>query len=142
MANLLDRFNKDVLGSIGSIADFSPVISASGDFKRVVNIETILLSWNNILLTPTRTYDHDPEYGCDVFLRVFDPADSETQEGIENDIISSLTRYDDRASVEEVEVTFLKNLKGFKVDVFVEYKGDKTILSTVIDENLYLKFMG
>ena len=63
MASFLDRFQVNVVGSRGGISDFLPVISSKGDFARITGLQVILSSWNNILLTPTRTYNHNPEYG-------------------------------------------------------------------------------
>jgi len=142
LANLLDRFNKTVVGSKGRIADYAPVISVSGDFKLVTDLNAILLSWNNILLTPTRSYDHDPEYGCDLYKMIFDQADSVTEDNIRNEIINKLPRYDDRASITDVNVFFLNNKKGFVVNVLVNYKGVVGKLEARIDESLYFQFMG
>ena len=141
MANILDRFNKDVVGSKGRIADYAPVISSKGDFSRTTNLETILLSWNNILLTPTRSYVDDPEYGCDLYKMVFDPADEETEEKIRNEIQDKLQFYDDRAYITNIDVSFMTNQKGFGLSIFVNYDGEESQLSVVIDKNLYLKFM-
>ena len=62
MANLLSRFNKQVIGSDVYIYDYLPKITATGDFKRVRDIDVIISSWNNILTTQRRTYFFDPEY--------------------------------------------------------------------------------
>lgn len=140
MANLLDRFKKNVIGSRGNISDFTSVISSSGDFKRVVDFETIMLSWNNILLTSTRSYDHDPEYGSDLYKMIFEPADEITKEKIKNEIITKLTKYDDRATPTSIVVDFLNNRKGFSVDIQVKYRGKKDQLQIIINESKYFKF--
>jgi len=141
MANLLDRFNNDVIGSKGKIADYTSIITSRGDFKRVTDIEVIILSWNNILLTPTRSYIDDPEYGCDLYKMVFEPSDETTKERIRSEIEDKLLFYDDRASITDMDINFLSNRKGFSVAIHVNYKGDKSQLKVIIDENLYLKFM-
>ena len=141
MANLLDRFNKTVRGSKGSIADYAAVIAPMGDFRRVTDLETILLSWNNILLTPKRSYDHDPNYGCDLYKMIFEPSDSITEEKVKNEILTSLTTYDDRASIKSIDVVFLTNEKGFNIDIKFSYKGSEEILKTTIDDSLYFRFM-
>ena len=141
MANLLDRFNKDVIGSKGRISDYAPKISSKGDFTRTIDIETILLSWNNILLTPTRSYIYDPEYGCDLYKMVFDPADEMTIENIKSEIQNKLEFYDDRAYITNIDVQYLSGKKGFSVNVYVNYDGDKSQLSVIIDEDLYMRYM-
>ena len=141
MANLLDRFNKEVIGSEGRIFDYSSTISSKGDFKKVIDIEVIILSWNNILLTPTRSYIDDPEYGCDLYKMVFEPSDETTKERIRSEIEDKLLFYDDRATITKIDINFLSNRKGFSVAIHVNFKGDKSQLKAIIDENLYLKFM-
>jgi len=141
MANLLDRFNKNVIGSKGTISDFIPYISSVGDFRRVSGLETILNSWTNILLTPTRSYDHDPEYGCDLYKMVFEPADETTSNKIKHEIESKLTEYDDRANINELDIIFLDNMKGFNVVINLNYEGEDAELEVTISESLYFRFM-
>ena len=141
MANLLDRFNKNVIGSKGYIFDYTSVIISTGDFKRLSDLDVILNSWTNILLTPTRTYDHDPEYGCDLYKMVFEPADDITMEKIKHEIETKLYTYDDRATISEIDVVSLNNKKGFNVNIKVEYNEIEGELEVIIDESLYFKFM-
>ena len=49
-------------------------------------------------------------------------------------------RYDDRANIQDVNVTFFKNLKGFSVAIDVSYEGETGQLQVVIDEATYFKF--
>jgi len=141
MANILDRFNISVVGSENKISDYTSVIDPSGDFKQVSNLEAILLSWNNILLTATRTYTYDPEYGSDLYKLVFEPADNYTAEKIKEEVITKLQRYDDRARILKVDVSFLNNRKGFAISIDVDFEGETSQLSVVVDESLYFRFM-
>ena len=137
-SNILKRFNSEVVGSKDILYDFLPKIISSGDFQRVKDINVIISSWNNILLTPKRTYLHDPEYGSDLFKLVFEPVDNITVERIKNEIVSAIRRYDSRAEIEDIVVTLLTSKKGFAVDIFVNYKGVKGTLSTKFDENSFV----
>ena len=141
MANLLDRFNKTVVGSNEKLADYQSKIVTSGDFKRVQNIEVILSSWSNILVTPKRTYQYDPEYGSDLYKLVFEPADDSTEEEIKIEVIEALKTYDPRATIQNVNISFLIGRKGFNVAVDVLYEGQTGELEVVIDENVYFKFL-
>lgn len=141
MSNFLDRFNKTVVGIKSKIADYVPTISPQGDFKRVTNLETILLSWNNILLTPERTYTFDPSYGCELYKMVFEQADDTTMEKIKNEVVSKIQRYDDRAKIMQVNIQFLTNKKGFTLSLLVEYEGEQSELGLTIDDSLYFRFM-
>jgi phage baseplate assembly protein W len=140
MANLLDRFNTAVVGSRGKIADYLPKVGVSGDFKRVTDIQTILNSWTNILVTPTRSYLWDPEYGSDLYKMVFEPADDRTVDRIKQEVYNKLIKYDDRASITDIEVIFSSNKKAFTVNISVSYKDKPSKLSLVIDESIYFKF--
>lgn len=141
MANILDRFNQAVAGSKSKKADYAPIINPSGDFKRVTDLNAILLSWNNILLTPTRTYDHDPEYGCDLYKKVFDPADETTEQEIKDEIMYKLQRYDDRATIKKIDVIFLNNRKGFIVNVYVWYNKEESQITIQLDDSLYFQYL-
>lgn len=141
MANLLDRFNKEVVGSRGRIADYLSKISSKGDFARTTNINVILTSWNNILLTPRRSYTWDPDYGSDLYKMVFEPADNETVERIKDEVATQLMIYDDRAKITNIDITFLSNLKGFDVTLNVNYMGEESELSLTLDEVMFANFM-
>lgn len=140
MASLLSRFNETVAGSNSKLADYTTKVSASGDFKRITDIVVLINSWNNILITPRRTYMFDPEYGSDLYKMVFEPADQDTVNKVISEVTETLLRYDDRASVQNVEVNFYKNKKGFSVGVDIYYDGDTHQLQVVIDDSTYFKF--
>jgi phage baseplate assembly protein W len=134
MANLLNRFFKQVVGSENTIRDFVAKISSRGDFKRIEDLNVILSSWNNILLTPRRTYINDPEFGSDLYKYVFDPADEETISAIRDEVIQRISLYDDRAVLQDVEITLMTNGKGYNVIIEAEYEGQRGSLSVEFDE--------
>jgi len=138
MANLLDRFRKQVVGSDVNIYDFLAKVTSSGDFKRVKDIDVIINSWNNILLTPRRTYIHDPDYGSDLYLIVFDPVDDSTVERIKEEVQDRLAYYDDRATILDITVSLMANGKGFTVDILAEYEGEEASLSVKFDDSTVL----
>jgi len=76
MANLLNRFKGT--NEVSKLNDYVATISSSGDFRKVRDIDVILTSWTNILLTPRGTYIFDPEYGSNLHLILFDPVDDIT----------------------------------------------------------------
>jgi len=141
MANLLDRFNKNVRGSSGRIVDYISIISSKGDFKQIRNLDVILNSWNNILLTPLRTYLFDPEFGSNLYKMVFEPVDQNTVDRIKTEIENSLLKYDDRAAITNINISFLQDGKGFNVDITVDYEGEEGNLSLTLDEGTYFKFL-
>ena len=112
------------------------------DFERITDINTILNSWNNILLTPKGTYPFDPEYGSNLYKLIFEPLDDRTVEQIEREVVYTINRYDDRAEIEAVNITYLKGSeKGFNVDLEVNYNGETGNLSVALTERLFSGFI-
>ncbi len=140
MANILDKFKTTSIGSSGRVLDFSSKLSPSGDFNKLFDMDAILTSWSNILMTPRGSMDHDPEFGSDLYLYIFEPADSVTQESIKNEIYRAITTYDDRANIDEINVAFFKNKKGFNVSIVASYEGDNSEMNLTMDENTYMSF--
>jgi phage baseplate assembly protein W len=140
MSNLLDRFNKTIAGSRGKYADYVSKIGSSGDFKRIKDIDVILNSWSNILVTPVRTYQFDPLYGSELYKMVFDPQDDITRKAIINEVVSRIQTVDNRASIKSVTVSYLRNRKGFNVTISVLYEGEEKDLKVSLDESTYFKF--
>lgn len=137
MANPLDRFRRTSVGSSNKHLDFDNEITASGDFKKITNVNAIVTSWKRILIIGTQSYDHDPEFGSELRKYIFAPADEETQERLEEEIVDKLTRYDDRAEIQNVVVTFLNNMRGFQVNIEATYQGEEFSLQQTVDESLY-----
>ena len=137
MANILNRFFDEVIGSSTKIRDYVSMISARGDFKRIEDLQVILTSWNTILLTPRRTYILDPEFGSDLYKYVFDPADDETIESIKAEVIDRISLYDDRAAIEDVTVGILRGGKGYEINIAANYDGLKGSLTVQVDDTTF-----
>jgi len=142
MANLLDKFNKHIVGSKSKDNDYKPRIVSSGDLERISGIEVVLNSWNILLNIPKGTYDHDPELGSDLHKLVFQPADNRTMNKIKNEIERCLMTYDDRAKITNISIKFLTNKKGFNVTIDVNYRGEPATLKTSILENTLINLTG
>jgi len=136
MAGILDRFNKVIRGTSDKIVDYTSTISPNGDLSRITQFNVIINSWKNILSTPLRTYPDDPTYGSDLIKFIFSPADTTTIEYIKHEVYESLSKYDDRANIQEIKVTFFSNKKGFRVSVFVEYEREEAEIIQEFDESL------
>ena len=141
MANLLDRFNTQVVGSEERLRDYLSVIAAVGDFKRINDINVIINSWNNILLTPRGTYLHDPEFGSDLYKYVFEPADDSTVESIKREVVDRINLYDDRATIEEVEVRISNNGRRIAISIYINYQGEKGTLDVKFDDTTFADFL-
>ena len=140
MANTLKKFNRNVAGASNKIFDYVPNISSSGDVKRLSEIDVIINSWKNILLTPIGSYDHNPEYGSILYQLLFEPADGITVNKIKAELESKLMLYDDRAKIMSTNIKYISsNKKGFTVDIDVLYKGEQKNMSVSITEEGMVK---
>lgn len=140
MADLLKRFNQTVSGSNAKIGDYKSRIIARGDFQRIEGLEVIINSWNNILTTPKRSYQYDPNYGSDLYKLIFEPGDEITAQRIENEVINTLMKYDDRATISNITVLFYDDRKAFMVSAVVTYNNQSADLQLVFDDTTYFKF--
>lgn len=141
MPNLLNRFFDQVIGSETKVRDYIAEISSRGDFKRIQDLSVILTSWNNILLTPRRSYIQDPEYGSDLYKYIFDPVDDNTIEAIRNEVIERIAFYDNRATIEEVQVRIMSNGKGYVLDIIADYQGQRGALTVTFDDTTFANFL-
>lgn len=137
MATALDRFRRSNVGSSNKYVDFDSKISPSGDFERITNLEVIIRSWKRILIIGTESYDHDPAFGSDLKEYIFAPVDEETQEKIRDEVFDKLTTYDDRADIENIDVRFLNNMRGFVINITANYQGESFSIQQTVDESLY-----
>jgi phage baseplate assembly protein W len=141
MTSYIGKFKRTVIGSEGRISDYIPKIIAKGDFKRINDLQVILNSWNNILMTPKGSYLLDPDYGSDIYKYIFEPADSKTVEGIQKETVGVLRLYDSRARIVDVSVTGLLNKKGYSIDIVAEYNGVSGSTSVIFDDTTFADFL-
>jgi len=134
MANILERFVKEVRGSDTQPHDFIPYISSIGDFKRIRDIDVILNSWNNILITPLGSYIADPNFGSNLFKLIFEPADAGTVESIKSEVQTRIQNYDTRGEILNITVVMLPNKKGFNVNVECGFEGERGEISVKFDD--------
>jgi len=140
MPSALDKFQRSTIGSGGRISDYTARISAKGDFSRITDLEVILSSWNNILLTPKRTYDHDPEYGSSLYEYIFDPLDDKTNDAIKQSIARDLMDYDNRADITDIIIKELSDRKGISLSIYFTFEDKPQHLGLTIDEQAYFNF--
>jgi phage baseplate assembly protein W len=135
MANILERFIKSARGTDVQPHDFIPYISSIGDFKRIRNIDVILNSWNNILLTPLGSYIADPDFGSNLYRLIFEPADSGTVEAIKSEVKTRILKYDARGEILGITVVMLPNKKGFNVNLECAFRGESGEISIKFDDS-------
>ena len=112
-----------------------PKITQSGDFQRTEGIDEIIKSLSNILMISKGTYFFDSKLGSNLYKYIFEPVDMATRTEIEQEISQSFFEYENRAEI-SYDVLFFKNKKGFRINIYVKYRGEKGKLSIDIDESL------
>ena len=123
MPTKLKTFSDSVVGSKDVISDYDDRISSIGDFRVLKGINALVKSLKNLLLTPLGTYPFDPEYGSELYKKVFELVHSDTKEQIRFEVEDRVLQFDPRIQIENVFVEYYSNLKGFRVSVFIRYDG-------------------
>ena len=134
MANDLKTFDTEVKGKSNVIADYKDTVASTGDFAKVQGINVIILSLRNLLLTPLGTYPFNPNYGSELYKKVFDPLDNETIEDIEFEIRDRVVEFDDRINVQSVTVVPLSDKKGVSVTVKIKKDAEEADVKVELDE--------
>jgi phage baseplate assembly protein W len=134
--NSLEKFRETSVGSKGRTIEYIAKINPTGDLQKVMDLQAVLTSWNNILTTPLRTYTFDPEFGSELYRYIFDPADLSTRQKIDDEVRYRLNLFDDRATITDVKIEFLSNKKGFNVTVLVKYERQYGQVQSVITESV------
>jgi len=133
--NYLEKFVNTVPGNSDVPKDIDCKIVNSGDFQVLEGIDAIVIGILRILLITEGTYIFDPVFGLGLYRYIFELQDDITRTSIEDEIKSVLSKYEDRCSI-TVNVKFLKNVKGFVINLEIKYRGEKKKVSIQIDENV------
>jgi phage baseplate assembly protein W len=135
MPNSLHDFFQKIPGSKSDVKDIDCSISSNGDLKLLENIDAVVRSVYNLLTTKKGTYLFDDEYGCDLYRYIFEQADETTKEDIFQSIELAIRTYGPENADISYDVMFMKDRKGFIVNIYVTYRGEKKELSVPIDES-------
>ena len=135
MANDLKSFASNVSGKDNIFCDYKDTISPTGDFNRVETINVLINSLRNLLLTPLGSYPFNPEYGSELYKKVFEPLDSQSIEDIKFEVKDRVVQFDDRINVESVFVSPLSDNKGVNVSVKIKKGQEEANVKVVIDKD-------
>jgi phage baseplate assembly protein W len=111
------------IGTVWSELDHQIVHDSKGDIRKVVNIDAVKSSLNNIILTTRGERSWLPEFGSNLRGILFDGVNSAVFTHLSREIKSDIELWDDRINVVEinfyeepdrnaVSVTILWNLVG------------------------------
>lgn len=133
--NSLESFRKRIPGKKDTPQDMDGEINPSGDFTHLEGIDTIIKGIVRLLLTCQETYVFDPQFGVGIHKYIWEPCDSITRDEILSDVNSAIAKYEGRAQI-STNVTFLSNMKGFRIDMMIKYRGEQRKVHVVINETI------
>ena len=129
ISNTERNFNQSIIGGSDQNFDFLDVNGPDGDFRRIDGIAVMINSIRNLLSTPRGSYPFDPEYGSDLYKKVFEPADTTTEEDIQFEVLDRIKQYDNRVIVRDVKTSFFNSRKGYRIDVTIVRGKEKATTS-------------
>ena len=119
----LSQTDKKVASKHYSTVDFVEVIDQTGDFTKIEGINVLVKSLRNMLMTPLGTYIFDPEYGSELYKKIFELADDQTKEEIIFEVRDRIKLYDPKVNIKNVDVNYYSDSKGFYVTAILEKGG-------------------
>lgn len=118
-----------------TITDIDNTIDSNGDWKKIKNLDVILKHIITSLTVQRGTYLFDPSFGSGLYRYIFEPQDQKTLDSI-NRIISNIVADYRRYTSIDYDVQFLRDKKGFRINLLIEYEGKTKTSSIDVDENI------
>jgi len=120
MINTEKFFAKNIAGKNDQIYDYLPATSTRGDFQRIEGLDVLINSIRTLLLTPLGYYPFDPEYGSELYKKVFDPLDDVSRDEIMFEVTERIKNFDNRIDVVDSQIYELStDGKSYRVDVVI-----------------------
>lgn len=133
----VDKFLKDLPGSQNQLIDIISQIDATGDWKVIQGIDTIIKHILVALLIPKRSYIFNPTYGCGIYKYLFEPADMTTYELLNDEVSDVISGINISLGVNVThDILFYRNKKGFQINITVEHDKKQKTVTLDIDESL------
>jgi len=96
---------------------FNMKLDATGDIPVTNFKDSIRQSMFNILHTRRGSRHLNPSFGCMIESYLFEPFDEETGNSIGNDISNSLSRWEPRISINNVNVNMFLDTQVYQIDI-------------------------
>lgn len=116
-------FERSVSGQANNIYDYTPTVSSIGDFAKLDGINVVINAIRTILLTSLGFYPFDPEYGSELYKKVFEMSDNILAEEIRFEVQDRIEQFEDRAKIRDVELKFSNDRKTIQVNVSIDRDG-------------------
>lgn len=104
----------------------------TGDIAPARNESAVKKSLINLIRTPVGTRPFAPDYGTRVYDFLFEPADTETELLLNEEIAQAIDRFEPRARVVAIETNMQDNGIELKIEYYVANVPDLQQLETVI----------
>lgn len=96
---------------------------AEGNLKKVVNVQAVLSSVDNILGTRKGERVMLPTFGSSLWNGVFDPLDAHLSDFLSNDIREAITLWDDRPLIHSVDFKGDSDKNTAYINVAISIRG-------------------
>ncbi len=104
----------------------------SGDVPPARDESAVKKALINLIKTPVGTRPFAPEYGSRVYDYLFDPADTQTELRLNDDIAQCIERFEPRARLVAIETSMTDNGIEVKIEYYVVNVPTLQQLETVI----------
>ena len=104
----------------------------TGDIPPAKNESAVKKALINLIRTPVGTRPFNPDYGTRVYDYLFEPADTQTELRLNDDLAQAIERFEPRAKLVAIETTMQENGIEVKIEYYVVNVPDLQQLQTVI----------
>ena len=104
----------------------------TGDIPPARNESAVKKALINLIRTPVGTRPFAPEYGTRIYDYLFEPADSQTELRLNDDLAQAIERFEPRARLAAIETSIQDNGIEVKIEYYVVNVPQLQQLETVI----------
>lgn len=104
----------------------------TGDIPPARNESAVKKALINLIRTPVGTRPFNPDYGTRVYDYLFEPADTQTELRLNDDLAQAIERFEPRAKLVAIETAMQENGIEIKIEYYVVNVPDLQQLQTVI----------
>jgi phage baseplate assembly protein W len=104
----------------------------TGDVPPARNESAVKKALINLIKTPVGTRPFAPEYGTRIYDYLFEPADSQTELRLNDDLAQAIERFEPRARLVAIETSIQENGIDVKIEYYVVNVPTLQQLETVI----------
>jgi hypothetical protein len=115
------------IGEIWSDIDSKFSADGLGNIKKVINVESVMTSIDNILRTSQNERVLLPEFGCNIESMLFDNMNNALMNFMSREIRDSIERWDNRVIVSEVDFSSNPDSNSILVSIKFMIRGHDRI---------------